>query len=61
MGVGIEKYLVRYTTKFGFGRVSVIVEENTDSEKLVIEDTNSSKTSTDITEETGTDKAGEED
>lgn len=60
MGVGIEKYLVRYTTKFGFGIVSVITEENTDSEKLVIEGANNSKTSTDITKETGTSKAGKE-
>lgn len=60
MGVGIENYLVRYTTKFGFGIVSVITEENTDSEKLVIEGANNSKTSTDITKETGTSKAGKE-
>lgn len=36
MGVGIEKYLVRYIIKFGFGIVFVIIEENIDFEKLVI-------------------------
>lgn len=37
---------------------SIIVEENTDSVKIVvIEDANNSKTFTDITEETGTGKA----
>lgn len=60
MGVEIEKYLVKYTTKFGFGIVSVIIEENTDSKKLAIEGANNSKTSTDITKETGTSKVGKE-
>lgn len=37
---------------------SIIVEENTDSVKIVvIEDANNSKNFTDITEETGTGKA----
>lgn len=37
---------------------SIIVEENTDSVKIVvIEDANNSKTFTDITKETGTGKA----
>lgn len=58
MGVGIEKYLVRYIIKFGFGIVFVIIEENIDFEKLVIEGVNNLKMFIDIIKEIGISKVG---
>lgn len=60
MGVGIEKYLVRYIIKFGFGIVFVIIEENIDFEKLVIEGVNNLKMFIDIIKEIGISKVGKE-
>lgn len=60
MGVGIEKYLVRYIIKFGFGIVFVIIEENIDFEKLVIEGVNNLKMFIDIIKEIGLSKVGKE-
>lgn len=60
MGVGIEKYLVRYIIKFGFGIVFVIIEENIDFEKLVIEGVNNLKMFIDIIKEVGISKVGKE-
>lgn len=60
MGVGIEKYLVRYIIKFGFGIVFVIIEENIDFEKLVIEGVNNLEMLIDIIKEIGISKVGKE-
>lgn len=60
MGVGIEKYLVRYIIKFGFGIVFVIIEEIIDFEKLVIEGVNNLKMFIDIIKEIGISKVGKE-
>lgn len=60
MGVGIEKYLVRYIIKFGFGIVFVIIEENIDFEKLVIEGVKNLKMFIDIIKEIGISKVGKE-
>lgn len=60
MGVGIEKYLVRYIIKFGFGIVFVIIEENIDFKKLVIEGVNNLKMFIDIIKEIGLSKVGKE-
>lgn len=60
MGVGIEKYLVRYIIKFGFGIVFVIIEENIDFEKLVIEGVKNLKMFIDIIKEFGISKVGKE-
>lgn len=60
MGVGIEKYLVRYIIKFGFGIVFVIIEENIDFEKLVIEGVNNLEMFIDIIKEIGISKVGKE-
>lgn len=60
MGVGIEKYLVRYIIKFGFGIVFVIIEENIYFEKLVIEGVNNLKLFIDIIKEIGISKVGKE-
>lgn len=60
MGVGIEKYLVRYIIKFGFGIVFVIIEENIDFKKLVIEGVNNLKMFIDIIKEIGISKVGKE-
>lgn len=60
MGVGIEKYLVRYIIKFGFGIVFVIKEENIYFEKLVIEGVNNLKMFIDIIKEIGISKVGKE-
>lgn len=60
MGVGIEKYLVRYIIKFGFGIVFVIIEENIYFEKLVIEGVNNLKMFIDIIKEIGISKVGKE-
>lgn len=60
MGVGIEKYLVRYIIKFGFGIVFVIIEENIDFEKLVKEGVNNLKMFIDIIKEIGISKVGKE-
>lgn len=60
MGVGIEKYLVRYIIKFGFGIVFVIIEENIDFKKLVIEGVKNLKMFIDIIKEFGISKVGKE-
>lgn len=60
MGVGIEKYLVRYIIKFGFGIVFVIIEENIDFKKIVIEGVNNLKMFIDIIKEIGISKVGKE-
>lgn len=60
MGVGIEKYLVKYIIKFGFGIVFVIIEENIDFKKLVIEGVNNLKMFIDIIKEIGISKVGKE-
>lgn len=60
MGVGIEKYLVKYIIKFGFGIVFVIIEENIDFKKLVIEGVNNLKMFIDIIKEIGISKLGKE-
>lgn len=60
MGVGIEKYLVKYIIKFGFGIVFVIIEENIDFKKLVIEGVNNLKMFIDIIKEIGICKVGKE-
>lgn len=60
MDVGIEKYLVRYIIKFGFGIVFVIIEENIDFKKLVIEGVNNLKMFIDIIKEIGISKVGKE-
>lgn len=60
MGVGIEKYLVRYIIKFGFGIVFVIIEENIDFKKLDIEGVNNLKMFIDIIKEIGISKVGKE-
>lgn len=60
MGVEIEKYLVKYIIKFGFGIVFVIIEENIDFKKLVIEGVNNLKMFIDIIKEIGISKVGKE-
>lgn len=60
MGVEIEKYLVKYIIKFGFGIVFVIIEENIYFEKLVIEGVNNLKMFIDIIKEIGINKVGKE-